>query len=201
MSVKFANAYKNIMGCINAPLLVSSELLSSPTDSCIGRFCRSLSSRFCSASANWLAKEVCYKDALRVGQVDECNHETRSRKPPQDVSKLPAKSFSFGPFALDADERILSREGLPIQISHRAFDTLLQLVDRAPHLISKSALMNAVWAESFVEETNLTVVISVLWKSLGDDGQERKYIQTVPKLGYRFIADVKRNAIRKSPAD
>jgi DNA-binding winged helix-turn-helix (wHTH) protein/tetratricopeptide (TPR) repeat protein len=123
-----------------------------------------------------------------------------SASPPQDVSKLPAKSFSFGPFALDADERILSREGLPIQISPRAFDTLLQLVDRAPHLISKSALMNAVWAESFVEETNLTVVISVLRKSLGDDGQERKYIQTVPKLGYRFIADVKRNAIENLPA-
>ena len=112
----------------------------------------------------------------------------------QDLSKHPATVFSFGPFVLDANERILSRDGVPVQVSPRAFDTLLLLVDRSPHLISKSALMNAVWAESFVEETNLTVVISVLRKSLGDDGQERKYIQTVPKLGYRFIADVKRNA-------
>jgi len=88
---------------------------------------------------------------------------------------------------------MLSRDGVAIAVSPRAFDTLLLLVERAPHLISKSALMNAVWAESFVEETNLTVVVSVLRKSLGDDGQERKYIQTVPKLGYRFIADVKRN--------
>jgi DNA-binding winged helix-turn-helix (wHTH) protein/tetratricopeptide (TPR) repeat protein len=111
----------------------------------------------------------------------------------QDLSRFPAKSFSFGPFTLDANERLLARDGVPIQMSPRAFDTLLLLVDRAPHLISKSALMNAVWAESFVEETNLTVVISVLRKSLGDDGQERKYIQTVPKLGYRFIADVRRN--------
>jgi DNA-binding winged helix-turn-helix (wHTH) protein/tetratricopeptide (TPR) repeat protein len=112
---------------------------------------------------------------------------------PQEIPQVPAKYFSFGVFTLDATERIFSRDGIPIQISPRAFDTLLLLVDRAPHLISKSALMNAVWAESFVEETNLTVVISVLRKALGDDGQERKFIQTVPKLGYRFIAEVKRN--------
>ncbi len=96
--------------------------------------------------------------------------------------------YSFGPFFLDSAERIFSKDGVPLQISPRAFDTLLLLVDRASHLISKSALMNAVWAESFVEEANLAVVISVLRKALGDDGQERKYIQTVPKLGYRFIA-------------
>jgi DNA-binding winged helix-turn-helix (wHTH) protein/tetratricopeptide (TPR) repeat protein len=101
--------------------------------------------------------------------------------------------YSFGPFFLDSAERIFSKDGVPLQISPRAFDTLLLLVDRAPHLISKSALMNAVWAESFVEEANLAVVISVLRKALGDDGQERKYIQTVPKLGYRFIAEVRRH--------
>jgi len=101
--------------------------------------------------------------------------------------------YSFGPFFLDSAERIFSKDGVPLQISPRAFDTLLLLVDRASHLISKSALMNAVWAESFVEEANLAVVISVLRKALGDDGQERKYIQTVPKLGYRFIAEVRRH--------
>src|ERR1700722_3006519 len=101
--------------------------------------------------------------------------------------------YSFGPFFLDSAERIFSKDGVPLQLSPRAFDTLLLLVDRAPHLISKSALMNAVWAESFVEEANLAVVISVLRKALGDDGQERKYIQTVPKLGYRFIAEVRRH--------
>jgi DNA-binding winged helix-turn-helix (wHTH) protein/tetratricopeptide (TPR) repeat protein len=101
--------------------------------------------------------------------------------------------YSFGPFFLDSAERIFSKDGVPLQISPRAFDTLLLLVVRAPHLISKSALMNAVWAESFVEEANLAVVISVLRKALGDDGQERKYIQTVPKLGYRFIAEVRRH--------
>jgi DNA-binding winged helix-turn-helix (wHTH) protein/TolB-like protein/Tfp pilus assembly protein PilF len=102
--------------------------------------------------------------------------------------------YSFGPFFLDSTERIFSKDGVPLQISPRAFDTLLLLVDRAPHLISKSTLMNAVWAESFVEEANLAVVISVLRKALGDDGQERKYIQTVPKLGYRFIAEVRRGS-------
>lgn len=103
-----------------------------------------------------------------------------------------ATPYSFGPFFLDSAERIFSKDGVPVQLSPRAFDTLLLLVDRAPHLISKSALMNAVWAESFVEETNLAVVISVLRKALGDDGQARKFIQTVPKLGYRFIAEVRR---------
>jgi DNA-binding winged helix-turn-helix (wHTH) protein/TolB-like protein/Tfp pilus assembly protein PilF len=101
--------------------------------------------------------------------------------------------YSFGPFFLDSAERIFSKDGVALQLSPRAFDTLLLLVDRAPHLISKSALMNALWAESFVEEANLAVVISVLRKALGDDGQERRYIQTVPKLGYRFIAEVRRH--------
>jgi DNA-binding winged helix-turn-helix (wHTH) protein/TolB-like protein/Flp pilus assembly protein TadD len=101
--------------------------------------------------------------------------------------------YSFGPFFLDSAERILSKDGVPLQLSPRAFDTLLLLVDRAPHLISKSVLMDTVWAESFVEEANLVVVVSVLRKALGDDGQERKYIQTVPKLGYRFIAEVRRS--------
>jgi DNA-binding winged helix-turn-helix (wHTH) protein/tetratricopeptide (TPR) repeat protein len=110
---------------------------------------------------------------------------------PRKAAQVSLNTFSFGPFVLDAVERMLSKDGSSIALSPRAFDTLLLLVDRAPHLISKSALMNAVWAQSFVEEANLTVVISVLRKALGDDGQERKYIQTVPKLGYRFIAGVK----------
>jgi DNA-binding winged helix-turn-helix (wHTH) protein/tetratricopeptide (TPR) repeat protein len=101
-------------------------------------------------------------------------------------------SFNFGPFDLIPADRILSKEGRPLQLSHRAFDILLVLVDRAPHLITKTELMNLVWAESFVEEANLAVAISVLRKTLGDDAQVRKFIQTVPKVGYRFIAEVKK---------
>jgi len=103
----------------------------------------------------------------------------------------------FGPFELNPVERILSKEGETLHLYHRSFDILLVLVDRAPHLITKTELMNLVWA--FVEEANLAVAISALRKTLGDDdAQVRKFIQTVPKVGYRFLAEVRRGDINSA---
>jgi TolB-like protein/DNA-binding winged helix-turn-helix (wHTH) protein/tetratricopeptide (TPR) repeat protein len=74
----------------------------------------------------------------------------------------------------------------------KAFDLLVVLVERAGHLVEKDELLKAVWAGSFVEEGNLPVTISVLRKALNDDRGMHKYIETVSKRGYRFVADVKR---------
>lgn len=100
--------------------------------------------------------------------------------------------YEFGPFRIDPPERILERQGLPVQVTPKAFDILVALIQRSGHLVEKSQLIEAVWGDSFVEEGNLAVTISTLRKALGDDsGKERKYIQTVAKRGYRFVGDVR----------
>src|ERR1700681_4521586 len=99
--------------------------------------------------------------------------------------------YEFGRFQVDPVERLLLREGRPVHLTPKAFETLLMLVQSSGHLIEKSELLSAVWAHSFVEEGNLTVAISTLRKALGDDGEEHKYIQTVTRRGYRFVVDVR----------
>ncbi|MGB9069040.1 MAG: winged helix-turn-helix domain-containing protein [Candidatus Acidiferrales bacterium] len=100
--------------------------------------------------------------------------------------------YEFGPFHVDPEERILLREGKSVHLPTKAFDTLLVLIRNSGRLIEKSALISAIWANTFVEEGNLTVAISILRKALGDDRKKRKYIQTVEKHGYRFVGDVRK---------
>ncbi|MGH9681919.1 MAG: winged helix-turn-helix domain-containing protein, partial [Candidatus Acidiferrales bacterium] len=100
--------------------------------------------------------------------------------------------YEFGPFRLDPSERILSRNGVVVPLTGKAFDTLLALVQRAGHLVEKGELLHAIWPDSFVEEGNLKVLISGLRKALGDDREEPKYIVTVAKHGYRFVSEVHR---------
>jgi DNA-binding winged helix-turn-helix (wHTH) protein/TolB-like protein/Flp pilus assembly protein TadD len=101
-------------------------------------------------------------------------------------------SYEFGPFQLDPPERLLLCDGQPVPMPPRAFDLLVVLVERSGHLVEKYELLKAVWHGSFVEEGNLSVTISVLRKALNDDRGMHKYIETVSKRGYRFVADVKR---------
>jgi DNA-binding winged helix-turn-helix (wHTH) protein len=98
--------------------------------------------------------------------------------------------YDFGPFRLNERERQLLRDGCPLGLTAKAFDTLLVLVQRSGHLVEKQALMDLVWGESFVEEGNVTVIIHTLRKTLGDEEGNRRYIQTVAKRGYRFVAEV-----------
>jgi len=100
-------------------------------------------------------------------------------------------SYEFGPFRLDATERLLLRNGRPIAITPKAFDTLLVLVENSGHLIEKEELLKQIWPDTFVEEATLARNIFVLRKALGDAQDEPQYIETVPKRGYRFIAPVK----------
>ena len=82
----------------------------------------------------------------------------------------------------------------------KAFDTLLLLVRQPGHLMSKSELMKALWPDSFVEEVNLANNISLLRKVLRDNAGACSFIQTVPKLGYRFLPAVTSVWRRSSPA-
>ena len=106
--------------------------------------------------------------------------------------------YEFGPFQVDPEERLLLHEGKPLHLPTKAFDTLLVLIRSASQLVEKSELMRAVWADSFVEEGNIPVAISILRKALGDDGNEHQYIQTVAKHGYRFVCGV-REVVKPEP--
>src|SRR5919112_324604 len=99
--------------------------------------------------------------------------------------------YEFGPFLLDPAERVLTRAGQPVPMTPKAFELLLVLVENGGHLLGKKELMEAVWPDSFVEEGNLTFTISSLRKALGEDRKEPQYIETVPRSGYRFVADVR----------
>lgn len=98
--------------------------------------------------------------------------------------------YEFGPFRLDIEKRLLLRDGEAIHLAPKAFDTLHVLVENRGRVVEKNELLNQVWPDSFVEEINLTVYISMLRKTLGDKPDEHQYIVTVPRRGYSFVADV-----------
>ncbi|MEZ5344423.1 MAG: LpqB family beta-propeller domain-containing protein [Pyrinomonadaceae bacterium] len=98
--------------------------------------------------------------------------------------------YSFGPFILDVGERSLFRGGERINLTPRNFQLLLKLIENPDHLFSKEELINDVWKDTNVEEGNLARTVSNLRKILGDTKEESIYIQTIPRVGYRFIADV-----------
>ena len=99
--------------------------------------------------------------------------------------------FEFGPFSLNVRERLLLRGAEAISLSPKVFDMLVVLVENAGHVLTKDELLNKLWPDSFVEESSLTQNISILRKALGEDTTNPRYIETIPKRGYRFIADVK----------
>ena len=99
--------------------------------------------------------------------------------------------YEFGPFRLDTAEKLLLRDGEPVPLTPKAFETLVALVERSGHLVEKGELMKVVWSDAFVEESNLTNNVYALRKMLGQGENGRSYIETVPKRGYRFTAPVK----------
>lgn len=105
-------------------------------------------------------------------------------------------SYAFGPFRLDPVERLLLRDGEPVRLTLKAFDVLLHLVQNPGRLIQKGALMASVWPDVAVEENTLLQNISTLRKALGEDLNGNRYIETVPRLGYRFVARVKQEGGR-----
>ena len=99
-------------------------------------------------------------------------------------------AYRFGPFCLDVRERRLSRGAAIIPLRLKVFETLLVLVGNAGRLVTKQELLDAVWPQTTVEENNLNHNISVLRKALGEKATGQLYIETVPRVGYRFAARV-----------
>lgn len=100
--------------------------------------------------------------------------------------------YTFGNFKLDVANRQLTRDEIPISLTPKVFDTLHVLLDHAGELVQKDKLMQIVWQDRFVEESNLTFNIKMLRRALGDDAGRPRYIETVPRHGYRFIAETAR---------
>jgi DNA-binding winged helix-turn-helix (wHTH) protein len=109
--------------------------------------------------------------------------------------------FEFGPFQLDLDDRLLTRGGEVISLRPKATEILIRLVMNAGQLIKKDQLLKEVWPDTFVEESNLSQTIFTLRKALGDDRSEPRYIETVPRRGYRFIAEVRGEEARKNEVE
>ena len=104
--------------------------------------------------------------------------------PPSDA----VVEYLFGPFRLDVASLQLSRGDEAVNLTPKAFDTLLVLIRNRNRLVRKDELMSAVWADSFVSEDSLTQNITALRRALGDDSHQPEYISTIPRRGYRFIA-------------
>jgi DNA-binding winged helix-turn-helix (wHTH) protein/TolB-like protein/Flp pilus assembly protein TadD len=107
------------------------------------------------------------------------------------MSKQIKQFYEFGPFRIDPLQRVLFREGKPVSLPPKVFETLLALVERRGQIVDKDKLLEDVWPETYVEENNLTQNISALRKTLGDDRRGQRYIETIPRRGYRFSAEVR----------
>src|SRR5688572_29796450 len=101
-------------------------------------------------------------------------------------------SFRFEPFALDPADRRLRRAGVPVELNARYLDALILLVGEAGRLVSKDRFLEEVWRGIPVTDEALTQCIKTLRRQLGDDAANPRFIETVPKHGYRFLAAVER---------
>src|SRR3954463_9293073 len=103
---------------------------------------------------------------------------------------MTAGTFRFAPYCLDAADRRLTRDGAPVELNARYFDALALLVREAGRLVSKDRFLDEVWRGIPVTDEALTQCIRTLRRELGDDAAAPRFIETVPKHGYRFIAPV-----------
>lgn len=101
--------------------------------------------------------------------------------------------YEFENFRLDTAERVLLREGKPVSLTPKAYHLLQILVENHGRIVEKEKLMSEIWADSFVEEGNLTVSAMLLRKALADNANSPTFIETIPRRGYRFIAEVADN--------
>ena len=104
---------------------------------------------------------------------------------------MPDPQHSFGDFVLERlQHRVRHRDGTHLNLTPRVFSALVLFAAKPGQLLSKDALMLALWPGRVVEENNLSQVVSTLRRALGDDTQGSRYIQSVPRQGFRFVAEV-----------
>jgi DNA-binding winged helix-turn-helix (wHTH) protein/TolB-like protein len=107
-----------------------------------------------------------------------------------DINSTDKRATCFGPFRYDWEQRLLFREGEMVPLAPKVAETLRVLLERHGTVMEKAELMRAVWPDTSVEEIGLARNISQLRKALGDESETGRYIETLPKRGYRFVGDV-----------
>ena len=108
------------------------------------------------------------------------------------MDKSDLQTLKFRDFELDLSKGLLLRNGDPIPIKGKTFETLCLLVCSEGRIVSREELMDSLWPDAFVEENNLSQHISALRRILGNGTSDAEYIQTVPRRGYRFLPEVTR---------
>lgn len=107
----------------------------------------------------------------------------------------PSVCYEFGPFLLNVDERFLFKNREVVPLRPKVIDTLVVLVENSGHVVSKEGLIQSLWPDTFVEESSLTQNISLLRRALSENANGQRYIETIPKRGYRFLAHVQEAAV------
>ncbi len=106
------------------------------------------------------------------------------------IERLPKHYYNFGPFRVDPARRLLLRDGEVVPLAPKAFEMLLLLVENSGQVLEKRELLEVLWPGSIVEEANLTQTIYLLRRALADGSGGQQFIETMPKRGYRFVAEV-----------
>jgi len=107
------------------------------------------------------------------------------------MPKETIRYYEFSPFRIDIASRALLRDGVPVALTPKAFDLLLVLLEHAGTVLSRDDLLKLVWSSASVSPNIVSVNMTALRKALEDDADESKYISTVPRRGYRFVAKVR----------
>src|ERR1043165_1843472 len=107
------------------------------------------------------------------------------------MSQSTQPRYEFGPFRVDPLRRVLTREGRPVALTSKCFDTLLALVESRGEVVHKDELMRRLWPDAVVEENNLKQQVSALRRALGERAGEHRYVVTVPGRGYSFVSEVR----------
>ena len=119
------------------------------------------------------------------------NLQKKSKRNPKTLASTTTNCvYHFGSFCLNEAERQLLRNSEPVRLSPKTFDLLLVLIQNRGCLVTKERLLEEVWPDAFVEEANLSVNVASLRKALAEGDAEWQCIETVPKRGYRFVAQV-----------
>lgn len=120
--------------------------------------------------------------------------QNKSKENPKtlDATKtdVATRAYHFGSFCLNETQQQLRRNGQPVHLAPKAFELLRVLVQNNGCLVTKERLLEEIWPDVFVDEANLSVNIASLRKMLAEGNAERRWIETVPKRGYRFVASV-----------
>jgi len=110
--------------------------------------------------------------------------------PESNTTARPAGSFTVGDWLVVPNLNRLSRGDESVQIELKLMEALVHLAGRQGELVSKRELIDAVWQVEVISDGTLTRAVALLRKALGDDARNPRFIETIPKRGYRFIAPV-----------